>query len=213
MLTPRDLSLIRRAFATLLTLLVGSWFVALGYTVWRLHDVAIKNGMDRAVAHARNFEELLTQTLNVIDITASTLDPQLTPQEGGMDAAVVERSLDAALRLKPYLRSLSILDSSGHIVASSEAKNIGVRVDTTSFYPMTRPEAAVMRIDPLWRGRDFASAQPMTLSSDAPIDLGFIPVLRKLSGLQKDYWLLAALNSAARQTTAVLSFTIKSFLK
>ena len=63
MLTPRDLSLIRRAFATLLTLLVGSWFVALGYTVWRLHDEALKNGMDRAVAHARNFEELLTQDL------------------------------------------------------------------------------------------------------------------------------------------------------
>jgi PAS domain S-box-containing protein len=183
----------RRAFALLLLLLLGSWLAALAFTVWRLHEESMTNGMANAVTHARNFEELLTQTLKVIDITASTLDPQLNPQ-GRIDSAELGRSLNAALRPTPYLRSLSLLDSNGRIVASSNVKNIGVRIDTARFFPSTRPDADVLRIDIPWRGRDFVSAVPTVASSDSPVDLGFVPVLRKLSSGKESLWLLAALN-------------------
>jgi PAS domain S-box-containing protein len=177
----------------LLTLLLGSWLAALAFTVWRLHEESMTNGMANAVGHARNFEELLTQTLKVIDITASTLDPRLNPQ-GTINAAELGRSLNVAIRPTPYLRSLSLLDSNGRIVASSNAQNVGVRVDTANFFPSTRPDADVLRIDIPWHGRDFFSAVPTVASSANPVDLGLIPVIRKLAGGKQDLWLLAALN-------------------
>lgn len=183
----------RRAFVLLLTLLLGSWLAALAFTVWRLHEESMTNGMANAVTHARNFEELLTQTLKLIDITASTLDPRLNPQ-GTINSAELGRSLNAAIRPTPYLRSLSLLDSNGRIVASSNAQNVGVRIDTASFFPSTRPDADVLRIDTPWHGRDFVSAVPTVISSANPVDLGFIPVMRKLASGKQDLWLLAALN-------------------
>jgi PAS domain S-box-containing protein len=176
-----------------LTLLLGSWLAALSFTVWRLHEEAMTNGMANAVTHVRNFEELLTQTLKVIDITASTLDPQLNPQ-GRINAAELGRSLNAALRPTPYLRSLSLLDNNGRIVASSNAQNVGVHIDTARFFPSARPDADVLRIDIPWHGRDFVSAVSKVASSDNPADLGFIPVMRKLSSGKEPLWLLAALN-------------------
>jgi PAS domain S-box-containing protein len=92
------------------------------------------------------------------------------------------------------LRSLSLLDNNGRIVASSNAQNVGVHIDTARFFPSARPDADVLRIDIPWHGRDFVSAVSKVASSDNPADLGFIPVMRKLSSGKEPLWLLAALN-------------------
>ncbi|MBK9018803.1 MAG: PAS domain S-box protein [Sulfuritalea sp.] len=187
--SPRSL----RTIVLLLALLLASWLAAFGYTVWRLKQDALANGMDRAATQVRNFEEFLTQTLKVIDITADTLDPQLKPQ-GGIDPLALERALSAALRPTPYLRSLSLLDANGRIVASSNPRNLGVQVDTRGFFPATGPESNVLRIDVPWRGRDFDTAKPPAAAPTNSPDPGFIPVLHKLSGGRQGLWLLAALN-------------------
>lgn len=183
----------RPAFVALLALLLCSWLAALGFTVWRLHQQAITIGVAKGVTHARNFEELLTQTLKVIDISASTLEPQFTLQST-IDAAELGRSLSAALRPTPYLRSLSLLDANGNIVASSNPQNLGIHLDTARFFPTTRADSDILRIDIPWRGRDFASATPLVAAPDTRVDLGFVPVMRKLSSGKQALWLLAAIN-------------------
>lgn len=173
----------------LLLLLLG-WLAAFAFTLWRLHADAIANGFVRAETLARTFEEHLTQTLKVVDITASTLDPALD-----QDADALNHKLSSALRQAPHLRSLSLIDADGSIVASSNPSNIGVSIETGSFYPAVRPDADILRIAPPWMGRDLASARPTgVVPTQGTTDLGFVPVLRKLSLSREPRWLLAALN-------------------
>lgn len=178
-------------FVLVLFLLVLGWLAAFAFTLWRMHEDAIAGGFTRAEALARNLEEHLTQSLKVVDITANTLDPTL---EG--DTETLNLRLASALRQAPHLRSLSLVDQGGTIVASSNAANIGVSVETGSFYPAVRPDAEILRIAPPWTGRDLESAQPTGVlpGTQHAADLGFVPVLRRLTLSREPRWLLAALN-------------------
>jgi PAS domain S-box-containing protein len=171
-------------------LLVLGWLGALGFSVWRLHANALDNGFAEAVNHARSFEEQLTQTLKVIDITASTFKPD-PDSEDRIDRAGIDRRLVAALRPTPYLRSLSLVDGQGRIVASSNPANRGLVLDLAGFFPPASAEAELLRIGLPRAGRDFSTA------ADAPPrthDLAFVPILRRLSADGTPLWLLAALN-------------------
>ena len=179
-----------RSTLLVLGLLLLGWLAALGFSVWRLHVNTLESGFARAVTHARNFEEQLTQTLKVIDITASTFKP--TPAAPGqLDSAETGQRLATALRPTPYLRSLSLADARGRIVASSNPGNRDLVVDLSGFFPPAPAESEVLRIGLPRSGRDFASA-----ANTAPRggDLGFVPVLRRLSVEGEPLWLLVALN-------------------
>ncbi|MBN8442165.1 MAG: response regulator [Thauera sp.] len=189
---PHDRTLLGRRdlmVALALALLVCGWLGAFGFTLWRLHGNALASGLAEAQTHARNFEEQLTQTLKVIDITASTFEPK-TDAGGGIDATEAGQRLAVALRPTPYLRSLSLVDARGRIVASSNPDNIGITFDAGSFYPAAA-DAPIMRIGLPTPGRDFASAGG---GLPRPADLAFIPVMRRLSTGHDPLWLLAALN-------------------
>ena len=180
-----------------LVLLLGGWLTAFGFTLWRLHQDALTGGFVRAGTHARNFEEHLTQTLKVIEATAGTITPRFD-QHGNLDDGEAGQRLTAVLRPSPYLRSLSLLDETGRIVASTNSRNLGVRVDTETFYPQTRIDADLLRIGAPQFGRDFnvvAQAPLADLADPAEVDsLHFIPVLRKLTASDRPLWLVAALN-------------------
>lgn len=135
-----------RGFVLVLLLLVLGWLAAFAFTLWRMHEDAIANGFHRAETLARNLEEHLTQSLKVVEITANTLDP--APDRND---ETLNRRLSIALRQAPHLRSLSLLDETGNIVASSNPANIGVTVETGSFYPSVRPDAELLRIAPPWK--------------------------------------------------------------
>ena len=179
-----------RGTLVLVGLLVLGWLGALGFSVWRLHANALVNGYTEATTHARSFEEQLTQTLKVIDITAGTFRPSPDTADQ-LDAAALNQRLAAALRPTPYLRSLSLVDARGRIVASSNPANQGLALDLADFFPPASPEAELLRIGLPRSGRDFATA------ADTPPrgnDLSFVPVLRRLSADGPPLWLLVALN-------------------
>lgn len=190
---PLDQTLLGRRgvmFALALASLVCGWLGAFGFTLWRLHDNALASGLAEAQTHARNFEEQLTQTLKVIDITAATFEPK-TVAAGAIDATEAGHRLTIALRPNPYLRSLSLLDANGRIVASSNPDNLGVAVDVAGFFPAAPADAPILRIGLPSPGRDFASAGT---GLPRPADLAFIPVMRRLSAEPEPLWLLAAFN-------------------
>lgn len=137
--------------------------------------------------YARAFEDHLTQSFNVIDLT-------LTNVGGEGTAAGV---LAAALRHAPYLRSLALLDANGSIVVSSDPRNVGVRVARSDFLPPTPERRAILRAGLPWVGRDFHEGRPATPEQPAdPEALSLIPILRDIA-LARDGWLtlLASVNT------------------
>jgi PAS domain S-box-containing protein len=180
------------AFLLGLGLLLGSWLAVFALTLWQLRENALANAQATAVTHARNFEEHLTQTLQVIDLTAGSIDPT---RDNRLDYAELGQRLAIRLRPAPFLRSLSLLDGKGRIVASSNADNLNLKIDVGNFFPDANREAEVLRIGMPWQGRDFSSAHPALPSAPlSPSDASFIPVLRRLSAGTENLWLLAAIN-------------------
>lgn len=171
-----------------LVLIVGA-VSATTYTLWRLRSATVERHFDAANQHARAFENHLTHTFDGVELIMANA---LT--EGGA-AATSQGALTAALHRAPYLRSLSMTDTRGVIVASSDRRNIGVRVGLNDFLPQTDPASAQLRIGLPWSGHDFydgraaTSAQPV-----APEARGLLPVARSL-GAHGAGMLLAAVNT------------------
>lgn len=106
------------------------------YSLWRLRAEAITDSLQIAALHARSFENFLTQSLRVTEQAAINAAPTAT------DSASLKRmesALVATLRQTPFLRSLSLQDAAGRIVASSNPANIGVRVPTHDYLPFADP--------------------------------------------------------------------------
>jgi PAS domain S-box-containing protein len=161
------------------------------YTQWRLRTAALDRHFDAAGMYARALEDHLTQSLNVIDLTL------VNALSNVGDEARAGASLSAAMRHAPYLRSLALLDARGEIVASSDPRNIGVRIARSDFLPATPEPRAILRAGPPWVGRDFHDGRAVTAGESAgPEALGLIPVLRDVMRDDR-LWitLLASVNS------------------
>lgn len=177
-----------------LLLLVLGWVGALVFVSWMVRGEALNNGLATAELHARNFEEHLTQTLQTVEQHASSVE---VPAPNRALRHPLNQQLFSLLRPTPYLRSLSVLDASGQVVASSNAENLGVRVDMSAFFPAAPATAEVVRVGVPTAGRDLSSAAAagsrLTLQADTQY---FIPVLSPLLSDQTDrrHWLVATLN-------------------
>lgn len=64
----------RNALVTGLALLIAGWLAAFCFTLWRLHSETLTNAQAAAAMHARNFAEHLTQTFQIISLTADGID-------------------------------------------------------------------------------------------------------------------------------------------
>lgn len=160
----------RLNFLLLTTLFVAFVVTATVYTLWRLRAEATERNFDMAGMYARSFEEHLTQSFNVIDLTLANVASE--PNDG---------ALRKALANAPYLRSLSRLDASDHIVASSDQRNIGRGVARRDFLPATPEARPILRAAPPWVARDFYDGNPTSPDQPAPPDApSLIPVLRDI---------------------------------
>jgi diguanylate cyclase (GGDEF)-like protein/PAS domain S-box-containing protein len=172
----------------LLLALVAGWLAALGFILWKLREDALANGLQTAEIHARNFEEHFSQTLQMVDLTASSL--KVSDAGQGTRAQLLD-----ILRPTPSLRSLSLLDEQGRVMASSNPANLGLVLDLGSYFPTAEPQAEVIRIGLPQTGRDLDSARrvagPSVVAFDEP---SFVPLLRRLPRGGQHLWLLATLN-------------------
>ncbi|RIX49851.1 MAG: EAL domain-containing protein [Rhodocyclales bacterium GT-UBC] len=132
----------------------------------------------------RAFEDHLTQSLNVISRTLATLD----------DDELDSGKLKQALRHTPYLRSISLLDAASTIIASSEPRNVGLRIPSQTYMPPLSGPAEVLRSGMLVDGRDFYDGQPVSASLTPT--LSFIPVSLDIA-LNNQRWMhtVASINA------------------
>lgn len=174
----------RRSTFLLVTLLVvASALSATAYTLWRLRVETIDRHFDAASMHARAFEDHLTHTFNVIDLTLTA-----AVDETGQPAG-----LEGALRHAPYLRSLALIDAEGKILASSSPANIGSHISPDDFLPAATLPRGILRAGRPWIGRDFGDARPSFPNSPAAPDAQtLIPVMRDVPASGNNRWLKIA---------------------
>ena len=126
-MTRRAWRQLQTTFLLLLGVFVGGMVAMSVYTLWRLRGEAVANSLGIAAMHSRSFEDFLTQSLHLTELVAVN---SLAPVPLVRDARKVERTFAAALEHAPFLRSISLLDDAGRIVASSNPANLGVKVAT-----------------------------------------------------------------------------------
>jgi diguanylate cyclase (GGDEF)-like protein/PAS domain S-box-containing protein len=190
-MSPRARQL-RQAFFFGLTLFIASILSVTAYTLWRLRTEALANSLQVSALHARSFEDFLTQSLRVIELANdnTSISTSQTP-----DLKRMEGDFVAMLRHTPFLRSMSLQDNNGRIVASSNAANIGLVVSTQSYLPKSDSQQGILRVGQPWAGRDFADGRATTEQVPVASDeQSFIPITQTLQVGTRNLPLLIALN-------------------
>lgn len=179
-------------FFALLCLIVVLTWAGLSYHSSRLQEQVRETRQQIAQRDVRHLNAYLGQLLHNIDLGLKSL---LDTDHDSVSTATWTAQLDRALHNAPYLRSISVVDEHGRIIASTTADNIGISPDLTDYLPHTRSITEILRIGSAHAGRDLANGTPLTDPRTLTPELGFIPVIR---GLTRDeggsLMLLATLN-------------------
>jgi len=163
--------------------------------VLRLRQNALDSHLADARSHARVFEEQLTQTLTLADLSLQAM-PELLDAPV-LDEPEISRQLERMLRRLLFLRSLSIANEDGRILASSNPDNIGRQIDSSDFHPPREGNeiASFLRLGVPWRGRDLADAMASTTRKPIPPDHpSFFPAAREESVGPRRLQMIAAFN-------------------
>lgn len=177
------------AFAILMMLIVCAAVAGLTYVIHRQKSTALAEALAHSSLRTRAFEEHLSRSLETVQRLVEFMVVGSKPEE-------MNAHLRLALRQVPFLRSLSLLDDGGRIVASSNDGNVGLRVATGDYYPPELfSDTAALRIGLPWAGRDFVEGEPVSAANPLPADgLGFIPVLCRARSRDGTVRIMAALN-------------------
>jgi len=181
-------------FLTFMLLFILSIAGGTVYTVERLRSEAIGFHTEVTAMQARAFEDQLTQSLNIVDLM---LDNLLSAELVRQSPANLGTYFETELRRMPLLRSLSLLDADGRIVASSNAQNLGRAPALDDFLPPDPGDGLIgsLRIGKPWSGRDFADAYPVTAQRAAqPNAPNLIPATHNQRINGRVYTVLVALN-------------------
>ncbi len=183
-------------FLVLMVLFVASIAGGTVYVLARLRSEAIQFHTEISVMQARAFEDQLTQSLNVVDLMlANLLDEDTVNQDPVRLGALFQ----AELRRMPLLRSLSLLNAQGQVVASSNPKNVGSVVGLDNYLPPVTgaaADASFLRIGVPWSGRDFADGYPVSVQRPAAAGMpNLIPLTRSMRLKSQPVTLLVALNA------------------
>jgi PAS domain S-box-containing protein len=189
---------IRNTLWLALAVFIAAVLAITGYVLARSHTQAIANSLEISAMHARGFEDFLTESLYFAELLASNglLQEQVQQEQLQQSLPRIEQTLVAILRRAPLLRSMSLQDEHGRIIASSNRANLGLLVATDTYLPVTTRQADLLRLGQPWAGRDFSDGKPSgagaPVAADAP---NFIPVTWPLRSGQGAMTLLVALNT------------------
>lgn len=163
-----------------------------GYTAWRMSVDARVAAHDLAVLYADSFGQFIDNSLQASDWVLASVS---THAADALDSSQLDPLYQQSLFRAPFIRSLSVLDGSGTIIASSNQANLGVVVSTQTFVPPLSGDPSLLRIGEPWQGRDFFNGYP--LAQGRALDLRqpwLIPITRTVRLGESALTLLVALN-------------------
>ncbi len=148
-----------------------------------MRNNALNERLNHVVRNVQGVEEHLTQTFYLVGLTLANLE-ELSGYRPGQAARQTQARLEQIQRQMPVLRSLSLANRQGRIVASSVAANLGRKLDLSVLLPQVPVEqAGLLRFGLPWEGRDFADGRPTQPAAPADLrSMGFIPLALTLPG-------------------------------
>jgi len=164
---------------------------ALHYHGTRLEREVIASHQRLASIEARHALDHLVNTLDAVNIALQSL-----PESGLLHVAPRPNNLlERALANQPHLRSLSVVDAAGRIVASSNPDNVGLSPDLLDFLPHTDTSTDLLRIGAAHAGRDLSDGRRISDRDGTESVMEFFPVLRSMTpGTASQLSLLAVIN-------------------
>lgn len=179
------------ALLVTLALFISATLGMSAYSLWLLRSDAIKNGLAISALLARSFEDHLTQSIHAVELAGVN-----SVSSGGVELNLrhTEKDFVSILRNSPYIRSMSLLDETDHIIASSNSGNLGIAVTTKDYFPIATGVQSFFRIGLPWPGRDFADG--LASSKQLPMSplTSFLPVTQGVTIGPRNMTLLVALN-------------------
>ena len=187
-----------RSFALLLLVLfAASILAAVAYVTYEDRATQLQAALARARGNALVFEDQITQTLQLIENTVRTL-----PELGVVGRAAAEPEATSGLLASlqhslPAVRSFSLLDGQGRVLASSVASNVGSIVDIGDYQPpdLGMGTFPVLRIGQVWVGRDISAGH--IARADVPAAASeptLVPLVMRVSEGESTLWALVAVN-------------------
>jgi len=164
------------ASLALLTVLLGG-----GFLLYEKREIQERE-LQSAEMYARVLQDHADRTFNTVDIAlASLADSPLVTAAALSEPARLGQELDRAQQGLPFLRSLSLIDGGGRVLASSSPENVGVVVDLDRILLPAAGRAD--RLGSLVAGRDLSDAaadRPSVAASSAA--RSFVPLVRASGG-------------------------------
>lgn len=163
------------------------------FALWRMQVDEVASGFEASALQSRNLEALVTHSLHTAQQVAASALPDAQDE---LDADRFVARLIPSLRHVPFLRSVSLLDAQGQVVASSNPANLGLRIDTASYFPQAQAQQVLLRIGPPWAGRDFADGRAASALNPDDGDVpGFVAAQHQVMLEGRPMSVLYALNS------------------
>jgi PAS domain S-box-containing protein len=170
----------------LLVLAAAAGFIA--YERKELREATTEQG----ALYARVLEDHANRTFNAVDLTMGAALEAARQQVQQGDSPQLSPLLQQSIRTLPFLRSISLVDARGTVVASSAPANLGLMVQRSQLLPA----GVNSGLGPLLPGRDLSEllALPADTRADRHAGAQLLPLLVPLQAGTSGAWLVATLN-------------------
>jgi PAS domain S-box-containing protein len=164
---------------------------ALGFMAYERQELD-ENTTEQGDLFARVLDDHTNRTFNAVELAmGSALEATRMQREQGVDLQL-SPMLQQSVQALPFLRSISLLDARGWVLASSAAANVGVQMRL----PELLPPPATHGLGPLLPGRDLAELAALPAGTAAATHAGahLLPLTLPVQGGADSAWLVATIN-------------------
>ncbi|QPF74063.1 PAS domain S-box protein [Roseateles sp. DAIF2] len=190
-LSVRQSSRLARSVRLASAALVLACITSLLTLAWFERREALQNSRERLELLARVLEDHATRSVDSAGLVLRTLADgiSLPPHT---DAALLQPQLSQALLAQPILRGVAVLDMQGRILASSDPREQGLRIDPKLLGAL--PPAGSEQLLPWLPGRSLRTLGDPALGTA----VGMLPLVRRVMGpAGQEFLLLALINPDA----------------
>lgn len=180
--------------------LAGAGLLAAALALAALAFLAYERGefqaaaLDRSELYARVLEDQANRTLSSVEVVLDAAAESVQLQRAGGNVARATPLLQQSLQALPFLRSISLVDAQGRVLASSNPANLGLRMARQPLLAGNRTAG----MGPLLPGRDLADLARLVAAGTTPAGpqpgASLLPLVRPLDAGPQADWLVAAIN-------------------
>ena len=164
---------------------------ALGFMAYERQELD-ENTTEQGDLFARVLDDHTNRTFNAVELAmGSALEATRLQRAQGLHLQL-SPMLQQSVQALPFLRSISLLDAQGWVLASSVPANIGVQVRLAELLP----PSATSGLGPLLPGRDLGELAALPAAAQAAGHAGthLLPLVLPVPGGAGSAWLVATIN-------------------